>query len=110
MFALAATKDCLLVSGDKRALRAVSRIPEFVSALSGRMVVIEAILLELLAQQGEPLLRRRIERLMASDTMVAICFSPTNPSSAEALRSYLSRIMFEIAPLTLWSPRPSEDT
>jgi len=103
LFSVAAELGLLLMSGDKRALRALKAVDGFEVALAGRIVVLEAILLALCGALGVEEVRRRVAPAMAADTMVKVCFSPTNADPESALRSYLSATIAEIEPLVLWS-------
>lgn len=103
LFAAASENTLIIVSGDKRALRAVARLPMFCEALSGRIITLEAVLLELCRVVGVPTVRRAVQPL-AADGMVKVCFSPTNGDPEAALRSYLDDLAAEVAPLLLWNP------
>lgn len=103
LFAAASEHTLIIVSGDKRALRAVSRLPAFCAALSGRIVTLEAVLLELCRVVGVPAVRLAVQPL-AADGLVKVCFSPTNGDPEAALRSYLDALAAEVAPLLLWNP------
>lgn len=104
IYALAAANKTTVLSSDKRALRALRNIPEYVGALSGRIVVLEAILIALCARLGAVEVKRRIQPLVAHDKMVQICFSPENFSPQEALDSYYRSLSKELEPLVLWNP------
>jgi hypothetical protein len=105
LFASAAEAGLLVVSGDKRALRALKDVERFASALSGRIVVLEAILIALCDRLGADKVRVRIGSLAAADTMVQVCFSSENPNPREALLSYYKDLAAELSPLVLWDPR-----
>ena len=105
IFAAAAQEGLTVVSGDKRALRALKDLTEFVDPLSGRVVVFEALLLALCDRYGYRKIQRRVTRLAESDTMVRICFPTTNTDPVEALISYYRDIVSELDPLVLWDPR-----
>src|SRR5262245_40430407 len=75
LFAAAAEGSLFVVSGDKRALRALKDVEGFASALAGRIVVLEAILLGLCDHLGTDALQKRIVPLAEADRMVQICFS-----------------------------------
>ncbi len=105
LFAAAAEANLLVVSGDKRALRALKDVEGFPSALSGRIVVLEAILLALCDQLGADAVRERLAPVAAADKMIQGCFSIGNAAPREALISYYESLAAELAPLVLWDPR-----
>lgn len=105
LFATAAETGLFVVSGDKRSLRALKGIERFVSALNGRIVVLEAILIALCDRLGADAVRARIGALAAADTMVQVCFSSGNQNPREALVSYYESLAAELVPLVLWDPR-----
>lgn len=104
IYAAAAEKALILVSGDKRALRALKDVDGFPDALAGRIVVLEAILIALCDRLGPGEVRRRIQALAASDTMVQVCFSTGNSQPKDALLSYYRYLAAELDPLVLWNP------
>jgi len=104
IFAAAAERRIMVISGDKRALVALKDIEEFVGVLAGRIVVKEAMLLALCDHLGAEEVRRRLEPLMAVDTVVRVCFSSGNPDPPDALLSYYRELVGEVAPLLLWKP------
>ena len=106
IFASGAEAGLIIVSGDKRALRALKDVAGFPNALSGRIVVLEAILLALCDRLGPDEVRKRIQALAALDTMVQISFSPENPDPQNALLSYYRDLATELSPLVLWNPGP----
>lgn len=109
LLALAAERSELLLSGDKRSLRAVARIPDLLAALSGRIVTLEAILIELCRRRGIDAIRASVAPLIdlePPDPAFRVCFSAGNADPISALRSYLRYLEDEAAPLKLW--RPSE--
>lgn len=106
LFASAAESGDLVLTGDKRAVGVIKDIPILAEALSGRVVVLEAVLLGLCRRHGSNLIRRRVESLLPSDTMIAVCFSAGNQDPSAALLSYFTALATEVAPLALWDPRP----
>ncbi len=104
LFAAAAEHEMLVLTGDKRGLRGVRDIPGFVDALAGRVVVLEALLIELCRKLGEDALRARIHPVMETDTVAKVCFSNSNSSPVAALLSYFEDISIQVEPLTLWQP------
>lgn len=105
IFASAAETGLIVLSGDKRALRALKDVEGFSEALAERIVVLEAILLALCDHLGLGEVRRRINHLIASDKVVQICFATVNPDPGAALMSYYNSLADELAPLILWDPR-----
>lgn len=105
IFASGAEAGLIIVSGDKRALRALKDIAGFANALSGRIVVLEAILLALCDRLGPDEVRKRIQALVALDTVVQVSFSTGNPDPRDALLSYYRDLAAELGPLVLWNPR-----
>lgn len=106
MFAFAAERGLVVVSGDKRALRSLKSITPFVDGLAGRVVVLEALLIALCDHLGLELVRSRIGALAAADKTVKMCFSAGNVDPCGALLSYHGSLVAELNPLKLWAPRP----
>jgi hypothetical protein len=104
LLALAAQHSLVLLSGDKRALRAVANLDVIVFALQGKVVTFEAILISLCLRLGPENVRTALKPLAAIDPTVKICFSPGNYDPVSALTSYLSALEAEVAPLLLWKP------
>ena len=105
IFAVAAEQGHPFLSGDKRALKALKDIGDFVPALEKRVVVIEAVLLALCDRIGQEEIRRRVAPLGLVDRMVAVCFSGENQNPSDALVSYFEDLKTKLAPLQLWNPR-----
>jgi len=104
IFAAAAEGKSFVLSGDKRALRSLKHIQEYREALSGRIVVMEAMLLALCDDLGPDLVRRRVEPLRSLDTVIKTCFSPQGSDPNEGLLSYYRSLASELTPLQLWVP------
>lgn len=104
LFALAAEAGLIVFSGDKRALRAIKNVPDIMEHLSGKVVVLEAVLIALCDEMGPDVVRERIGPLAAIDTAVRVCFSSGNPRPQDALLSYYRHLQGEIAPVSLWAP------
>jgi hypothetical protein len=102
---VAAEKMQPFISGDKRALHALKGISDFVRALEGRVVVIEAVLLALCDEMGDENIRQRVGPLVVVDRVASVCFSEGNQSPSDALLSYFRDLEANLAPLQLWSPR-----
>lgn len=102
LFSVAAARALPVLTGDMRALRALSGVDAFPERLAGRIVVLEAVLLGLCRQGGTARLRARVEPLRHHDSVVRACFSS---SDAEAgLRSYFEDRRRTLQPLVLWDP------
>lgn len=110
LFALAAEKPLAVITGDKRALRALKDVPGFADVLAGRIVVLEAILIALCARLGPTEVSARMQPLVTHDSMIRVCFSPSNPDPKGALLSYYQSLVTEIAPIVLWHPLQEEQT
>lgn len=108
LFAAAADVGLPVISGDLRALRALKDVKGFPDALTGRVVVLEALLIELHRGLGPESLRARLEPLLERDKVVGVCFSPENRHPEEGLQSYFQARTVELAPLVLWEPRKGE--
>lgn len=106
MLASAAETGLVVVSGDKRALRALKCIESFVNALDGRIVVLDALLIALCDHLGTEQVRSRIPAMAAADKTLKVCFSAGNDDPRGALLSYQDSLMADLNPLKLWSPRP----
>ena len=106
MFAAAAEASLFVLTGDKRALRALKGVPGFPEALHGRIIVIEAVFLALCDRYGADDIRRRVQGLATTDKVIEICFSPGNQDPQGALLSFYRSLALELAPLVLWEPRP----
>ncbi|TAM46037.1 MAG: hypothetical protein EPN55_06485 [Gammaproteobacteria bacterium] len=104
LFALAAEKQLSVITGDKRALRALKGVPSFADALAGRIVVLEAILIALCARLGTTVVSARVQPLVTHDSMIRVSFSPSNPDPEDALLSYYQNLVTELNPLVLWHP------
>jgi hypothetical protein len=104
LLAAVAEKGWMVLSNDKRALRAVKDVDGMPAALDGRICVLEAVLLALCERHGPEEIRARVTRIMAHDTMVRICFSSGGGDPRDGLRSYYTGLSAEVRPLNLWNP------
>lgn len=105
LLAIAAEHGSMLLTGDKRALIAVTGIGDFpMEALHGRVVVVEAILLSLCQLHGDEFIRTKLLPTIGMDTMIRVCFSEGNREPRAALRSYLESSIQSLRPLVLWDP------
>jgi hypothetical protein len=104
LFAAASEFEISVLTGDKRALKAVKDISGFPAALEGRIIVVEAVLIALCNHFGTDRIRRHLQPLTGTDQMIKICFSNPGSDPLECLRSYFSNLSDEAAPLVLWDP------
>jgi hypothetical protein len=104
LLACAAERDVLVMTSDKRALRAVKDVPGFADALRGKVVLLDVLLLELCMRHGDEVIRHALRASVSIDTMIAVAFSPDNRTPREALRSYVASSVGELSPLTVWTP------
>jgi hypothetical protein len=104
IFAVAAESGAMIVSSDKRALGALKDLEAYREALAGRIVVLEALLLELCRKLGADVVRQRVRPLVELDRVVRICFSAESDPE-EGLRSYCRDLQRMVSPLTLWDPQ-----
>lgn len=102
LLAAAANSDSLIMSGDKRALRAIAKAPHIPSALDGRVMVLEAVLLGVADRVPLAQLRKRASLIAPFDQTMKACFSPGNDDPLSGLRSYLASLQAEVNPLRLW--------
>jgi hypothetical protein len=108
LLALVAQHGLILLSGDKRALKALSGVHAVLPSLAGRIVTFEAILIALCWRLGVDAVRYALEPLQEDQT-VQVCFSAWNTDPVGALASYLGAIEREAAPLVLWKPSKDKD-
>lgn len=102
LFALVAEHGSLLLTGDKRALRAAGRLAAVADSLNDKLVTLEALLLRLVALDGAEHIRSSVQSIADLDGMIKVCFSASNSNPAAALESYFSTLEREVAPLRLW--------
>jgi hypothetical protein len=98
----AANTETLLVTGDKRALRELSRIPLLAAALTGRIVTLEAVLIALCDSEGEASVRGSVASIHDLDGTIKACFSSSD--SGAGLQNYQSHFVHEVPAGLLWSP------
>ena len=104
LFAAAAERGLPLITGDKRALRALKHAPSVVAALCGRVVTVEAALLALCHELGDEPVRAAVSTSRAVDKVMTVCFSSGVAAPRALLATYQAGIETEVAPLRLWSP------
>ena len=103
LFTKAAEDGVFVMTGDKRALRALRAIPELCVALCGRIVVFEAILILLCADLGIEVVSQSIRPVRDLDSALRVCFSDTNSAPVDALSSYFFDLVQQVHPLVLWN-------
>ena len=108
LFAAAAEFRCTIITGDKRAVRALKHVTELHAQLAGRIVTLEAVLLELCEQLGLESLRERTGPLTTHDKTVGVCFPPGSSDPRDGLRSYHESLAGEVRPLVLWRSFPKD--
>jgi hypothetical protein len=89
--------DFLLLSGDKRCMRGLAKIPEQIyKRLSGRVICLEQIILKLIEFQGFEFVRDRVLPMVSCDKSLQICFGVSSPATEEnvieGLNSYINDI------------------
>ena len=106
MFAAGAETGLLVMTGDKRAIRALKNVDDFPEALAGHIIVLEAMLIALCDKIGVDEVRKRAQVLNLQDNMFQNCFSPGTTDPRVGLLSYYNELKAEVDPLVLWDPRP----
>lgn len=107
LFAASIENDALAVTGDKRAIRAVSKLSDVAFALTGRIVTLEAALDALCADTGSDSIRTAVAPLAERDPTVQVCFSEGS-DPREGLASYQRELGESLPVDLLWSPATSE--
>ena len=105
LFSEAAESGMFIITGDKRALRALRNIEDFAQLLSGRIVVIEALLVALCDLYGSDKMRQCTREMATHDMVVRVCFSSADIDPVVGLMSYYSQLQLELNPFVLWNPR-----
>lgn len=103
LLALTANDTLLLMSGDKRALVAVSEVAQVVPMLAGKVVCLEAMMLALCKTLGVDQVRAAVAPHRHLDKVFQICFS-ADGTPVECLGSYMRDLQESVKPLVLWSP------
>ena len=93
----------IVMTGDKRAVRALSTISGLSEALCGKIVVLEAILISLCSNLGVDFVRQSVAPFRHLDTTLRVCFSDTNSSPVDGLSSYFRALSADVLPLVLWN-------
>ena len=110
LFAAAAEQGLVVMTGDKRALRALKDVDGFPNALARRVVVLEAVLIVLCDRLGPDEVRHRVTPLITVDGMISTCFSTRCSDPRGGLLVYYDRLAGEVLPMTLWDPRTGSMT
>lgn len=103
LLALTANDTLLLMSGDKRALVAVSEVTQVVPMLAGKVVCLEAMMLALCKTLGVNQVLAAVAPHRHLDKVFQICFSEGG-TPMECLGSYMRALQESVKPLVLWSP------
>lgn len=106
LLAVAAEDDVLVVTGDKRALAAISQRVDIGGALEGKVVLVEQILDLLCEVHGVETVRTAVNGTGPSGA-VLVCFSPGNASPRDALHAYIDEAHTNVEPLQLWTRPPA---
>lgn len=102
IFAIAACDpEAIVITNDKRSLKALLQVAGSTDALNGKILTIEEVLLSLCATLSIEEVRGKIAQHSDLDKMVQICFSPLNPNPIEGLQSYRDSLQTELVPLAL---------
>jgi hypothetical protein len=104
LLGLVAEHGDVLITGDKRALRAASAIPELVARVARKIAVLEAVVIALCHRLGDEAVRAAVAEVVPHDAMLAVCFSPGEREPREAVRAYLCETRAALSPLELWEP------
>ena len=104
LLSVVAETELHLITGDKRSLRALSNLKGLTASFTGRIVVLESILLALCERIGQEEVRERVEGLGAFDNVIGICFDKLNSDPVACLLSYFQSLTNEVKPLVLWHP------
>lgn len=108
LLATCAEHRLFLLTADKRGLLGLSTVAGYPQALSGRIIILEAILAELCVKVGENEIRSRIQPMVTMDVAVKNCFSNSEESPLVGLISYYDDLAANVEPLQLWRPSRAE--
>jgi hypothetical protein len=104
IYALAAEHELLALTGDRRSVVEVSKVPQVRQRLDGRVVTLEAVLLGLAGTMAEADLRSGGSLLAQYDSMARAVFKSPRSSLKEGLESYLGDLQREAGSMALWRP------
>jgi len=102
LVALAVSYGDYVLTGDKNSLNALKELVDISRAVSGRIVILETLLLAMCDACGTEWLRERIQPLRAHDRVVEVCFTEATADPKAALKSYVDSIKTDLAPMVLW--------
>lgn len=102
LLALAVSNGDYLFTGDKKSLKAIKDMSDIAKALSGRIVILETLLMAMCDEHGPEWLRERIQPLRTHDRVVEVCFTEATIDPRVPLRSYVDFEKAALAPLILW--------
>lgn len=108
LFATSVEHGVPLVTGDKRSLRALKAVAELCGELAGRIVTLEAALLELCERIGPEQVRTRMAAAAPYDQVFRAC-SSAGGDPRDGLASYYRSLVAEVDPLVLWVPSAKVD-
>ncbi len=95
--------QCLVLSGDKRAMRALSTQASVCANIQGRVVCVEAALLRLCDRHGTAFVRKEIGPVAQKDVGLQACLASRD--LVGALRSYFDDLAKNVFLGLLWDPR-----
>lgn len=104
IYALAAEHGLRVLTGDKRSLLELSKLPAFRDRLDGRVVSLEAVLLGLIGTMSQAELRARGSILGKYDSMARAIFGSSSSALAQGLESYFRDLERSVEPMKLWRP------
>lgn len=97
--AAAGHADCLILTGDKRAIRLIGRVDGLVDVLAGRVVTMEAVVLHMTKKQGA----EWVQPLLAPTAVIDKAFTVFQFGDLEAaVRSYQRDFARELPQNLLW--------
>ena len=92
--------------GEAQLLAAVADLG--IPMLTGKIASLEAVLMSLCMKLGNDAVRAAVQPILATDTMVKVCFSPGTTDPVVGLRSYLGTLKRDVVPLVLWEPEEGD--
>ncbi len=101
LFASAAEQNCIVVTGDKRALRALKSVDGILECLNNKFVSIEGLLIALCSKFGNEEVHERTQDLSQHDVAVGVCFTKNDIDPIPKLKVYLDELKRDVDPLQL---------
>lgn len=86
--------DCRIATGDKRCLRALSKLPSaelIVQRVAGRVICFEQIVTCIINQSGYPVVRKNVVPASDCDTVLRVAFGSGLDATEEGVRRCLSK-------------------